>query len=333
MQPYLKVNDYNITKVNAFRAGDSISSTGIYKIKLGIDLYKRVRTIVTGSTGRPKKGQQEVKAASITTSDTIEFEEVDVNDKLYLYFFNGNGKGREVRLEHTESKWKDPAGKSVPISTNQQERITMKIIEEVCSGNSKQWASFEQMYKTKTSGLQAIHKNLTNVDEEWWNHFVLQFNNVKKTLTSQGLVQKYTVYSQDAKAEGFMKFISELVTTGEGASDLFNDPKNKFGSSKYSQKDSWNPADIWLIRKNVSGHRFDNPDSEHKKNPAFKQAIMASKDIIELNKHLVRAFKEKIIVGISLKKSDQKTLKFELVNLKAKVSDDVISPIVFTYSG
>ena len=265
----LKGGTVNITKVNAFRAGDSISSTGIYKIKLGIDLYKRVRTIVTGSTGRPKKGQQEVKAASITTSDTIEFEEVDVNDKLYLYFFNGNGKGREVRLEHTESKWKDPAGKSVPISTNQQERITMKIIEEVCSGNSKQWASFEQMYKTKTSGLQAIHKNLTNVDEEWWNHFVLQFNNVKKTLTSQGLVQKYTVYSQDAKAEGFMKFISELVTTGEGASDLFNDPKNKFGSSKYSQKDSWNPADIWLIRKNVSGHRFDNPDSKNKKKLAF----------------------------------------------------------------
>ena len=107
------------------------------------------------------------------------------------------------------------------------------------------------MYKTKKSGLQAIHKNLTNVDEEWWNHFVLQFNDVKKSLGP--LVQKYTTYSQDAKGEGFMKFISDLVTTGEGASDLFNDPKNKFGSSKYSQKDSWNPADIWLIRKKVSG--------------------------------------------------------------------------------
>ena len=320
----------NITKVNAFRAGDSVSSTGIYKIKLGIDLYKRVRTKVTGSTGRPKKGQQEVKAVSITTSDTIEFEEVDVNDKLYLYFFNGNGKGREVRLEHTESKWKDPAGKSVPISTNQQERITMKIIEEVASGNSPRWTTFEQMYKTKKSGLQAIHSNLTNVDEEWWNHFVLQFNDVKKTLNSHGLVQKYNTFSQDAKGEGFMKFISELVTTGEGASDLFKSPKNALGSSKYTQKDSWNPADIWLIRKQVSGKRFDDPTSLGTDKLAFKQAIMRSKDIVEVNQHLVRAFDQKIIVGISLKKSNQKKLNFELVNLKGSVDEDIISAVKFT---
>lgn len=318
----------NITKVNAFRAGDSVSSSGIYKIKLGMDLYKRVRARVTGSSARPKKGQQKPKTVFINTSDEIEFEEVAVDDKLYLYFFSGDGKGREVRLEHTEAKWKDPTGKSVPISTNQQERITMKIIEEVASGNTPQWTTFEQMYKAKKSGLQAIHSNLTNVDEEWWNHFVLQFNDVKKTLGT--LAQKYNTFSQDAKGEGFMKFISELVTTGEGASDLFKSPKNPLGSSKYSQKDSWNPADIWLIRKQVSGKRFDDPTSLGTDKLAFKQAIMRSKDIVEVNQHLVRAFEQRIIVGISLKKSNQKKLNFELVNLKGKVSDDIISAVKFT---
>ena len=107
----LKGGTVNITKVNAFRAGDSVSSSGIYKIKLGMDLYKRVRAKVTGSSARPKKGQQKPKTVFIKTSDEIEFEEVDADDKLYLYFFNGDGKGREVRLEHTEAKWKDPAGK------------------------------------------------------------------------------------------------------------------------------------------------------------------------------------------------------------------------------
>ena len=66
--------------------------------------------------------------------------------------------------------------------------------------------------------------------------------------------------------------------TGEGASELFKDPKNKLGSSKYSQKDSWNPADIWLIRKQVSGKRFDDPTSLGTDKLAFKQAIMRAKD-------------------------------------------------------
>ena len=324
----LKPEKVNISKPTAFRAGDVVSASGIYKIKLGIDLYKLARAKVSGSSARPKKGQQKPKTIFIHTSDEIEFKEVKPDKELEIYFFNGNGKGREVRLIQTDAPWKDSKGKKAPISTNQQELISMKIIEEVASGDTTDYNNFAEMYKDKKSGLKKIHSNLP-ATEDWWDHFVLQFNDAKKTLKVQGISSaKYTTFSQDAKAEGFMKFISDLVTTGADASTAFK--ASPLGNKKYSKKDSWNPADIWLIRKNISGKRFDDPDSVGKKVMGFKQAIMAAPNIVAVNKILVKAFNEKIIVGISLKKSDQKTLKFELVNLKAKVSDDVISPIVFT---
>ena len=90
-----------------------------------------------------------------------------------------------------------------------------------------------------------------------------------------------------------MKFISEVV-------------KNKFGISK---KDAWDPADIWCIKN-------------EKKVISEITSIMKKNEyetINELNTLLRTYFKERKIVGVSLKKVSGKQAKYEEIN----VSEDL----------
>jgi hypothetical protein len=107
-----------------------------------------------------------------------------------------------------------------------------------------------------------------------------------------------------------MKYISDLVTKDM---DL------------YSQKDSWNPADIWLIKSKASESKWK------KKLDAIAEELKTGKDaknrigqytedsylaIQHINFLLRQAHKDRDIVGISLKKSDGKTLNYTEFNLQ-----------------
>jgi hypothetical protein len=180
------------------------------------------------------------------------------------------------------------SGAKIKITTAQQEQMTLKIIEEVLSSGSKDWKTFPEMYvKLK---LNSIIPDL-DLDSEWGAHFELQVRDIRKTVSLKN--NWYKVYSYD----NFMDFITNFVT--------------KAPRRWYSKKDSWNPADIWLIKNDTVLN-------------VYKKRIEESQSIREVNDILRHAFHKNRIVGISLKKSNAKYkkgkldggLKYEKVNLE-----------------
>jgi hypothetical protein len=162
-------------------------------------------------------------------------------------------------------------------TTQEQELITLKIFEELLSRKSKNYKSFGEMIKE----ILVIYPKLTK-GSDWYKSFELQFNEIDKTTHLPN--NKFDVFNRD---KGFMDYISKLVNS-------------KFGISK---KDSWNPADIWLIKS-----------SEYKK---YEKKLDEANTIVEVNGILKYAFENNDIVGISLKKTNGKELHYELVNLES----------------
>jgi hypothetical protein len=204
-----------------------------------------------------------------------------------------NRKSKPVRF-----KFGDGSNKKT-ITTAEQEQVTLLIIEEVLNIKTPDYKSFGDMWndhKRKQKGLYKIHKNLEDVGD-WWKHFELQFNEITKTKDFPN--SKFDVFNHSG---GFMDFISDFITKGTGSTNGYLDAK------KFSKKDSWNPADVWL--------RQNGP--EYNK---IKKHIKNAKRIEQVNEFLRYAYNNNIIVGISLKKTHGKVLKYEKVNLELRVKD------------
>jgi len=148
-------------------------------------------------------------------------------------------------------------------TTKMQELCSLKICENVFKGKV-----------TKQEELVKIYPELPD-KIDWQESFQAQeeaFKYIKR-------VYKFNV-TEFNRDKGFMDFITKLV--------------KKLG---VYQKDSWNPADIWIHKKDIE-KEFDN-----------------IKTIFELNNKLLQLFEEKKLCGISLKKTG-KTAKVEEVNIK-----------------
>ena len=172
----------------------------------------------------------------------------------------------------------------IKIDTAQQERVTALIFEQVLNKKTPKWKTFEQMYDASSSGLKKIHPNLKVENykkDDWWKHFDLQFNNIDKLTDLKS--NHFEVFNRDGD---FMDFISKLVTKGTGGKLL---PKEH---GIFNAKDSWNPADIWLIDTAPSG-----PYTK------LMADLKSATTIAKLNDILRIAFNKQIVVGISLKKS------------------------------
>ena len=181
--------------------------------------------------------------------------------------------------------------------TAMQELATAFICKRAFKDNKK-FNSPEAIIKdNKTKkGLEAIFKyqgkpllkfqlpiqNKT-VEDKWLNTFYLQ----QKKLLEEFSDAKFTVFNREG---GFMQFITDLI-------------KEKFNISR---KDSWDPADIWLIKDSP---KFRNKIEEQLKGPRGTQTIK------ELNLILRTMFQNREIVGISLKLISGKTAKYEEVNV------------------
>lgn len=166
-------------------------------------------------------------------------------------------------------------------STQQQELCTLAIFEELLSSKTKNYTNFEQMLPT----LMEIYPGITE-EKSWYNSFELQFKKVSALTKLPN--NNFDVYNRDG---GFMDWISKLVNS-------------KFQIAK---KDSWNPADIWLLKSNT-----------YKK---YQEALDDAVSIQECNAILVAAYNKHEIVGVSLKKNNGKQLNYDLVNLKSDSKD------------
>ena len=198
---------------------------------------------------------------------------------------------------------------NITIDTKQQEKITLKIFEYVLGSKTENWKSFDDMFNSRDSAVKKIFPDLPKLPD-WYAHFTLQFNEIKSITKLPN--NEFEVFQYDGEGS-FMKYISDLVVKE---------------MNLYSRKDSWNPADIWLINtvrlKQDYIEKFDNI-ALNLKNGKYvdpKQAIR------EINKQLKIAFKQNVIVGISLKKSDGKKLNYDTFNMQTNPDDSKDLPNV-----
>lgn len=199
-------------------------------------------------------------------------------------------------------------------STQQQEQVTLKIFEILLKNNGYDPAGKTEdtlrkdFDKFVEKDLVKLWPGITGDSKkaiEWYKHFYLQFTDIRKTTKLPNNVFDFYNYDQ------FMDFITDIVIGGP--------PNLQGGRSKkwpkfgiISQKDSWNPADVWLVNKKGAAYKL-----------LIKQ-IQEAKYISQVNRLLKEAWKGKnnggvpVVAGISLKKSTGKKLGYELVNLQYK---------------
>jgi|TARA_Y100000310_G_scaffold303749_1_gene342343 hypothetical protein len=184
--------------------------------------------------------------------------------------------------------------------TAMQEKATAFILMQAFQKNVK-YSSVDDIVKHKetkaglkkifTKGSKSIFSYESPVDikspeGEWLENFYQQQKKMLLEYSSPG----WTVFNREG---GFMDFITNLI-------------RRKFGISK---KDSWNPADIWLIKKK---------DVFRKKIEEELKGAFATQTIVELNAIMRAMFKDEEVVGISLKKISGKIAKYDKINVDEK---------------
>jgi len=194
----------------------------------------------------------------------------------YREIFNGK-KWTQIDKSQFTGKGGDSIGAPDAKSTAMQEVASMFAIQKGIEANG--YSDQTRFYKLFREEMIEIYPDM---NEEWENTFFQQQVTTVRELGKS----KFTEYSRD---DGFMEWISEFV-------------KNKYNIVK---KDSWNPADIWLVN-----------DMAAVKKTLQKKIIDDVTTLQEFNAILRDMWYEKRVIGISLKKMSGKVAKWELVNLK-----------------
>ena len=166
-----------------------------------------------------------------------------------------------------------PDGKT----TAMQENASLFAIQKGIENNG--YSNKENFLKLYRKDLQAIYPAM----DEYWEHVFFE----QQKLTQQKVGStRYNHYSRDG---GFMDYIT-------------NTCKSLYG---IGQKDTWNPADIWLVADYNKAKR--DLDSKIRDNIT---------SLPEFNAILQDMFNSRQVVGISLKKMSGRTARWELVNFE-----------------
>ena len=148
---------------------------------------------------------------------------------------------------------------------------TLKGLQNIFKYNQKHLFIFKTPIVQKTP------------EAKWLNTFYLQ----QKKLLEEFSDASFTVFNREG---GFMQFITDLI-------------KDKFGIAR---KDSWNPADIWLIKEK---------DVFRRKIVKAISGASGTQTIAELNTMMRSMFVNREVVGISLKLISGKEAKYEEINV------------------
>jgi len=169
-----------------------------------------------------------------------------------------------------------------------EDSVTKAGLVKLFTYNNKKLFLFNMPTKSKgmtTPDYQKVVKQWLKTPEgKWANTFFLQQDKMKKIYPNA----KFDTFNREG---GFMHFISELVRT-------------KFGISK---KDSWDPADIWLIK--------GDEKAIEKKIKKQLEGPKSTQTILELNSILRKMFVDKEVVGVSLKLISGKEAQWQEVNV------------------
>jgi hypothetical protein len=163
-------------------------------------------------------------------------------------------------------------------TTKMQEKASLYSIKTFIEKNGA--FTKDTFLKKHRSDLLEIYPDM---DAEWENTFYEQGKKIQKEVGST----KFDHYDRDTP-DGFMEKITKLAK-----------------SYGVTQKDNWNPADIWLVANYTA-----------EKNSFLKKVKDDVTSIEEFNTELKHKFTDNAIIGISLKKLSGKTAQYEKVNLE-----------------
>ena len=185
------------------------------------------------------------------------------------------------------------------ITTKKQELASLWIIKQALTATGIKYRTVDHL-KNDVNGYKELTEIYPEVNELWLKGLVAQQITVRNNVLG---ANHYTTFNRDG---GFMEFISNLV-------------REKF---KISKKDSWNPADIWVI------------ENEQKAIDKIKEAVRGNyPTITELNNVMKRMWHDKELKGISLKAISGETAHWEEVNLDDSLFEDKDSPPIFEIAG
>tara|TARA_R110000868_G_C10818837_1_gene758475 strand:- start:48 stop:1193 length:1146 start_codon:yes stop_codon:yes gene_type:complete len=174
--------------------------------------------------------------------------------------------------------------------TEMQEKTSAWIFDQALNHNVQYKSPDEILsdknFKEKIIGTPSKKGIYPYVTKEWIVSFYKQ---------QQGFLKEFSnaKFKEFSVKGGFMDFVSKLVT-------------QKYGIGK---KDAWDPADVWCVQ------------NEQQVIKTIKDAVENTGDIEVLNATLRTLFKERKVVGISLKLVDKRVDKarYQEVNIQEGV--------------
>ena len=315
----LRKAGHPVTLIDMILAGQQFIITGNKKF-IAEEFSGTILGIQTSKTNIKDYSKNQVKRDRQKIIKSIEALPKGASSKIWLYGKINGGPADQIIPSSQIQKTAEFGGKagapSTTPSTAQQEQVTLKIFEILLKRNGynphnkseDQLANDFKKFAEKDliklwPGIGGDSKGAI----DWYKHFFRQFKDIESTTKLPNDV--FDFYSYDE----FMAFISDLVIAGPPAQSPDTGRTKKwpvFGTIQ--QKDSWNPADVWLVNKGSAYKEL------------LKQ-IQQAKYIAQVNRALQEAFKGKnnggvpVVAGISLKKSTKK-LHYELVNLAYKAT-------------
>ena len=271
----------------------------------------KVTWFVEDGYSRPSGSQNIIKSSKSVISKIVngfDGDEIAVNK---------SGKiGATYKIGRQKVKFMESGGAAAtkPVSdhkmTQIQELGSAKVFEYAIKLNSKKYNTVENLKADKNlmKELTDIWVNesngkLTEVDEEW----LVSFHKQQEVLINKISTPRFTEFNQNG---GFMKYVTDIVA--------------EFG---ITQKDNWDPADIWLIEDEAKAiksiDRILNRGRGRKTDSRLK----------EFNAMMRVLFNSKKVFGISLKKIGSGKAKIEFYNdTKQSFTDQASMEFKFNYA-
>ena len=226
---------------------------------------------------------------------------IKVSDANFKHIIKTLGKGKETKRAMTYElpSGKVSGGKAVPISvrfresgkieaakagTAEQEQGSAYIFDRVVNKNID-YKSWEDIVADEEAYESLVKIFRGDVPDSWLMSYYAQ----QKVLLKEVQPPKTSKFDHSG-AKSFMEYITKLCLKN------FN---SKLGLG--GKKDSWNPADIWIV--NGSQSQIE------------KELEQSTTTIHELNSVLCQMYHDKRVMGISLKKTG-KVAYYEKVNLE-----------------
>ena len=223
--------------------------------------------------GRSKK----LRSYKSWTYSNIKINSIDVD----IPNIGPKGNPFKVRFKATGS---DPSKKSVSATskTDQREDATMLFIEKAIEKPSSyvfQAGEWWKVVADKKLYNEAVKIFPSLEDDKAEQESCMASARLMPRVLRQGGWSKWNHYSREDKGTDFMAYILDVLT-------------RQFGFTR-NNKDTWNPADIWLVRNltQIKG----------KIDKAVK-GVTGRENIGTLNKVLRKLFIDGDVVGVSLKK-------------------------------